>query len=81
MSFSPDNALVWAEIPVLDLDRGMAFYSTVFDYDFKRDETGPNPIAMIPTATQMGIAGHLYPGTPAAGGKWANHSPRCPRYT
>ena len=35
MSFTPDNALVWGEIPVRDLDRGMAFYATVFGYDLK----------------------------------------------
>ena len=68
MSFAPDNALVWTEIPVLDLDRGVAFYSTVFDFEFNRDETGPNPIAMIKTKDETGIAGHLYPGKPATKG-------------
>ena len=68
MSFTPDNAVVWSEIPVRDLDRGMAFYSQVFGYDMSRDDSGPNPISFIPTAGADGIAGHLYPGEPAAPG-------------
>ncbi|NNE80914.1 MAG: VOC family protein [Silicimonas sp.] len=69
MSFSPANAVVWTEIPVRDLDRGMAFYSKVFDYALNRDESGPNPISFIPTGdSENGIAGHLYPGDPAAPG-------------
>ncbi|MEM9427188.1 MAG: VOC family protein [Pseudomonadota bacterium] len=67
MSFTPDNALVWGEIPVRDLDRGMAFYSAVFGYDLKSEDAGPNPVAYLPT-DQPGIAGHLYPGEPAAPG-------------
>lgn len=67
MSFIPDNALVWGEIPVRDLDRGMAFYSAVFDYALKSEEAGPNPIAYLP-CHEAGIAGHLYPGEPAAPG-------------
>ena len=69
MSFTPANAVVWSEIPVRDLDRGMAFYSTVFDFEMNRDDTGPNPIAFLPTENfERGIAGHLYPGEPAAPG-------------
>ncbi|MCV6594508.1 MAG: VOC family protein [Silicimonas sp.] len=69
MSFTPEHALVWVEIPVRDLDRGMAFYSKVFDYDLQKDESGPNPMAMLPvTSMESGVAGHLYPGEPANGG-------------
>ena len=67
MSFTPDNALVWGEIPVRDLDRGMAFYSAVFGYELKSEDAGPNPLAFLPH-DQTGIAGHLYPGKPAAPG-------------
>ena len=67
MSFTPDNALVWGEIPVRDLDRGMAFYSEVFGYDLKSEDAGPNPVAYLPSG-QPGIAGHLYPGEPPAPG-------------
>ena len=69
MSFTPANSVVWTEIPVRDLDQGMAFYSKVFGYEMKRDETGPNPIAFIPTENfENGISGHLYPGEPAPNG-------------
>ena len=68
MSFSPANAVVWSEIPVTDLDRGMAFYSKVFGYELKVDNSCPNPIAFIPTKDADGVAGHLYPGKPASDG-------------
>ena len=70
MSFSPPNAVVWSEIPVTDMEKAMAFYAAVFDYDMKLDESGPNPMAMFPAsddATQ-GVHGHLYPGKPAQPG-------------
>ena len=68
MSFTPDNALVWTEIPVTDLDKGIDFYGTVFGFEFNLDEMGPNPTAMIKTKDGTGIAGHLYPGKPAKNG-------------
>ena len=67
MSFQPANALVWGEIPVRDLDRSIAFYETVMKYKITRDEMGPSPVGMLPFEGD-GIAGHLYPGTPAAPG-------------
>ncbi len=34
-----------------------------------RDENdGPNPMAIFPAASQGAVAGHLYPGKPAASG-------------
>ena len=72
MSFTPVNSVVWTEIPVRDLDRGMAFYSEVFNYELAKDDTGPNPFAFLPTSdAKSGIAGHLYPGEPAAPGTGA----------
>lgn len=68
MSFTPENFTVWAEIPVTDMDRAIAFYNQVFDTELKKDETGPNPMAMFPTANGAGAAGHLYPGKPAPEG-------------
>ena len=68
MSFTPEHFTVWTEIPVTDLDRAIAFYSTVFDIELTKDESGPNPMAMFPTSTPGGVAGHLYPGKPAANG-------------
>ena len=68
MTFKPQNALVWAEIPVSDLGKAMKFYSEVFKYDLDIDDSGPNPTSMIPTADGQGTAGHLYPGTPGSNG-------------
>ncbi len=69
MSFTPANFTVWAEIPVTDVDRAIAFYNEVFDTDMQKDESGPNPMAMFPTADpKTGVAGHIYPGKPATEG-------------
>ncbi len=68
MPHSPEHFTVWTEIPVTDIDRAIAFYNTVFDTEMKKDETGPNPMAMFPTSTPGGVAGHLYPGKPATDG-------------
>lgn len=68
MSFIPENFTVWAEIPVTDLDRAIVFYDQVFNTALKRDETGPQPMALFPTSSEKGIAGHLYEGKPAKDG-------------
>ena len=68
MSFKPAHPVVWMEIPVRDMKAGTDFYTSVFDFEFKMDETGPNPVAMICAADESGTAGHLYPGTPAEDG-------------
>jgi len=67
MSHTPEHFTVWAEIPVTDMDRSIAFYNAVFETELAK-ETGPNPMAMFPTATQGGVAGHLYEGQPSAKG-------------
>ena len=71
MSDAPEHFTVWAEIPVSDLDRAIEFYRTVFQQDLKKDEGGPNPMAMFQTKENKGVAGHLYPGKPAAEGSGA----------
>ncbi len=68
MNFTPENFTVWAEIPVTDMDRAIAFYNKVFDTELKKDDTGPNPMARFPTTNPAGVAGHLYPGKPAPEG-------------
>lgn len=68
MSFKPQHAVVWTEIPVTDMARAMKFYSDVFHYQMSVDDSGPNPVSFLPTADQDGIAGHLYPGTPSSDG-------------
>lgn len=70
MNQAPNNRLVWAEIPVTDLDRACSFYEKVLGEPVKRDDTGPNPMAMLPYSGQLGAAaGHLYPGKPASNGE------------
>ncbi|MDH3234201.1 MAG: VOC family protein [Alphaproteobacteria bacterium] len=78
MSFAPEHFTVWTEIPVADLDRAIAFYNTVLDTDLKKDETGPNPMAMFPTSTPGGVSGHLYPGKPAVDGAGPTIHLACP---
>lgn len=69
MTFTPQHFVVWAEIPVSDLDKAMTYYNTVLNVDLRRDETGPNPVAFFMTADfGNGIAGHLYEGKPAGDG-------------
>lgn len=70
MSQQPNvHAVCWAEIPVTDMERGKAFYNAVLNTELVDDNNAPNPMAVFPTADQgSGIAGHLYPGTPAPKG-------------
>lgn len=65
MPYTPMNFVVWTEIPVSDLDKGIAFYSDVLGIEVKKNDDGPNPIAMFPTWDDTGVAGHLYVGKPA----------------
>ncbi len=78
MTFTPENFVAWTEIPVTDLDRATAFYNTVFQTELKRDDSGPNPMAVFSTAGPDGIAGHLYPGTPATDGAGPTLHLHCP---
>lgn len=65
------NRVVWAEIPVRDLPRAKKFYETVLQEPLKDDNTGPDPMAMLPYPGGAGAAGHLYPGKPASNGEGA----------
>jgi len=66
--FTPPNAAVWFEIPVTDMKRAKAFYEAVLENELTEENSGPNPMAMFPAQSQGAVAGHLYPGKPAAGG-------------
>lgn len=63
----PQNAAVWFEIPVGDFERAVGFYQTVLACQMRREQV-PNPMAFFPVADENGVAGHLYPGRPAAEG-------------
>jgi len=78
MAFMPEHFTVWAEIPVADLNRAIAFYNTVLDTELKKDESGPNPMAMFQTSTPGGVSGHLYPGAPATDGNGPTIHLACP---
>jgi predicted enzyme related to lactoylglutathione lyase len=67
-TFAPPNAAVWFEIPVSDLARAKAFYGAVLGADLKEEVMGGNPTATFPAAGKESVAGHLYPGKPAAAG-------------
>jgi len=67
-SDTPRQILVWAEIPVSDMEKAMAFYAKVFDYEMTLDASGPNPISFF-NNDMNGTGGHLYPGKPAAEGQ------------
>jgi predicted enzyme related to lactoylglutathione lyase len=65
----PLNAVVWAEIPVTDLDQARSFYAAVVQHELVLREDGPNPFAIFDTSDpQDSVAGHIYPGKPAPEG-------------
>ncbi|PRY25089.1 hypothetical protein CLV78_102266 [Aliiruegeria haliotis] len=70
MTYRPENATVWIEIPVTDLDKAMEFYSATTGMALNKvTDMEPNPIAMFVNETEgKGVAGHLYPGKPAGDG-------------
>ena len=62
--------VVWTEIPVTDLKKSCDFYAEVFGWKMEITNMGPNEVAMFNALTDDDpntVAGHLYPGTPAAG--------------
>lgn len=69
MTYAPEHFTVWAEIPVTDMEKSMAFYIAVTDAALEEDSTGPNPVVMFrPNDPKTGVALHLYPGKPAGDG-------------
>lgn len=66
--FIPENAVVWAEIPVSDMARAKAFYATVLGSDLADQDGGPNPMSMFASKASQAVSGHIYPGKPAAPG-------------
>ena len=60
------NRVVWAEIPVTDLDKAGAFYAAVLQHPLTRNDAGPNPMMDLPGGEGQSVSGHLYPGKPGA---------------
>lgn len=78
MSFQPKNFLVWAEIPVTDMDRAVKYYETVLQTKLEMYEEGGTLMPTFKTEEQSGIAAHLCVGTPAQNGEGPTvylHSP------
>jgi uncharacterized protein len=61
MQHTRHNAVNWFEIPVLDLDRAQTFYETLFDAPLRREQMGPNAMAVFPYE-KYGVGGCLVAG-------------------
>lgn len=68
MSFLPEDAAHWFEIPVTDMARAKAFYGAVLENEPKDETYGQNPIAIFAYKGNGRVSGHLYPGKPAPAG-------------
>lgn len=77
MTYTPENFMIWFEIPVADFEKSVAFYNEVFKTQLTVQDAGPNPIAMFPVQ-EGGRSGHLYPGKPAARGTGSTVHLACP---
>ncbi|MBA3449346.1 MAG: VOC family protein [Pseudaminobacter sp.] len=62
----PTHAAIWFEIPVVDMDRARSFYGAVIQNELSLQDNGPNPMAMFAAKDEDSVAGHVYPGKPAA---------------
>lgn len=58
------NQIVWIDIPVVNLDRAIAFYSEVLDVDVTKEESQDFVFGLLPH-TENNVSGCLY--VPAAG--------------
>jgi uncharacterized protein len=57
------NPVVYFEIPVLDIDRAVKFYTSVFNFTFEKEVIDKNEMALFPfTDEHTGISGALAKG-------------------
>ncbi|WP_106791775.1 VOC family protein [Aquimarina sp. Aq78] len=57
------NPVVYFEIPVIDIDRAIKFYKSVFNFTFGREIIDKNEMALFPFAEEnTGISGALAMG-------------------
>jgi hypothetical protein len=55
-----NNPVGWFEIPVINMDRAVSFYESVFNIKLSRELLGPLEMALFPEAeTESGSAGSL----------------------
>ena len=55
----PRNALNWFEIPVADIDRAQHFYETLLARSMRREQMGPQTLAIFPYDDGQGVGGAL----------------------
>jgi predicted enzyme related to lactoylglutathione lyase len=53
------NMAVWFEIPVLDMNRAVAFYNKLFNLNLKVEQKSGYPMAFFPATGNYGAAGAL----------------------
>ena len=53
------NALNWFEIPVADIDRAQRFYETLLARSLRREQMGPQTLAVFPYDNGSGVGGAL----------------------
>ena len=58
MQRTPQNAIDWFEIPVLDIDRAQVFYETLLATPMRREAMGPKTLAVFGYA-EAGVGGCL----------------------
>lgn len=78
MSYTPEHMMVWAEIPVSDLEAAQTFYEAVLQTSMKAEPMSPNPMLNFVTAEPSGVAGHIYPGKPSVDGRGPTIHLACP---
>ena len=55
-----NNVVGWFEIPVSNMERAIAFYEKVFEFNMERNQMGPLDMAWFPWATDgLGSGGSL----------------------
>jgi uncharacterized protein len=65
MTFTPKHFNVWAEIPVRDLDAGLAFYQPATGGTLDKSDMGGESVAMFRTADPaQGVSANLFVGEP-----------------
>ena len=53
------NAINWFEIPVADIDRAQRFYETLLARSLRREQAGPQTLAIFPYEVGSGVGGML----------------------
>jgi predicted enzyme related to lactoylglutathione lyase len=64
------HSIAWFDVPVVDLDRAIRFYSAILGAPVRKEKTGSIPIGMLPTpdGNQMGCLVPSNEAKPSADG-------------